>query len=181
MKIISNILIAIVMQLGYSCVAQKTESYHFVVKDKVIIDTSSGLYLHSEFEFTYRRVFLPDSSFKEVGLFTREKDKRDASHFKIKGDRWYIKNKNKWELFYALGKQVTPNVQIAGRWYSFEATKAIEIKGNSCIIYKAKLKKGQSGGEMYYCFTPRKGVIMLKSDDVELIREDMLINEPTRW
>lgn len=174
MKIISYILMTILMQSSYNSVAQKSESYHFTIKEKAIVDSISGFYLHSELEFTYHRIFLPDSSFKEVGLFIREDNSQTACHFKIKKGNWYIKNKNKWELFYSVNKQISPRVQIAGRWYKFEATKTGEINGNNSIIYKPKLINGQSGEEIYYWFNPQKGIIMLKSDDVELIREDLI-------
>lgn len=174
MTIIRAVFTFILMQQIGSCIAQESETYRFVVKEKVMIDSSTGLYHNSEFEYKYKRVFLSDSSFKEVGLFTGDDRKQTACHFKIKDGSWYIKSKNKWELFYSLNKQVSPSVQIAGRLHNLKYIRTEDINGHSCVIYKSELVNGQSGGEIYYWFNPQKGIVMLKADDVVLIREDLI-------
>jgi len=149
--------------------AQRSQVFHFVVADQVIVDSSTGMYAGRAFEYTYKRVFCGDSCFREVGLFAGGNDER----FKIKNGVWYIWHAKKWDIFYSPDKVVSPKIKIAGLSYYLRLRQHQNLHGIECIVYDAVPVNANVSGSIKYWFSPRYGIVQIGTEEVLLIREDL--------
>ncbi len=173
MKTYCQFLVLCVM--NFSCItkAQRVEDYYFVVKNKIVVDSVSKMYFNSEFEFSYKRIYGADGTFKEQGLFGRKDNSLDTLEFKRVNSDWYFKNNGQWSAFYITSKQISPIVSLADRKIQLTFFKKAELYGLVCSVFKYTEIDKQTGGQLYYWFNPEKGVVFIQADDVELIRKDI--------
>lgn len=174
MKIYLKLLFLCLIYFSCATQAQRVERYCFVVKDKVVVDSVSKMYLNSELEFSYKRMYNSDGTFKEQGLFERKGSNSDAVEFKRVNLDWYVKNKERWDAFYITSKQISPVVSLAGKKIQLIFSKKSELYGLTCSIFKYTEVGKQTGGQLYYWFNAEKGIVLIQADDVELIRKDIL-------
>lgn len=170
------ILILSLICFNQSYCQNKTELYKFVVENKFIIDSITGFYAGGEFEFNYKRIYIADSTFNEVGLFTGTE--QDRTLFKIKNRKWYVKYKKKWMLLYSPTKtkaNILPKIIIGGKVFDLVNVGMNKIDNIECVIYKRVLaeRNVNVSGDTNYWFNPQLGIIKIETSEVNLIREDI--------
>ncbi|HTI91875.1 MAG TPA: hypothetical protein VL727_14875 [Puia sp.] len=152
-------------------IAQRSQVFRFVVADRVIVDSSAGLYAGKSYEYTYKRVFCRDSCFKEVGLFAGGNDEC----FRISNGIWYIERGKKWELFYSPHKKASPKIRMGDQSYNLRFRQHQNLNGIECMVYDAIPVNATVSGSIQYWFSPRNGIVQIKTDEVTLIREDLRV------
>ncbi|WP_143150901.1 hypothetical protein [Chitinophaga sancti] len=152
--------------------AQKNISYKFTVENKIILDSTTGLYEGENLEFRYRRIYLADSIFKEEKLFGKSNDNTDV--FKVSNGCWYVKVNGKWVLFYSIKEKVVPRIKIEGYWFYFKPIDRQMFRGGKCMVYEACPVNYNAGETLRYWFSVTAGIVKIETSEVSLIREKVL-------
>ncbi len=154
--------------------SQVVQNYRFTVAEKIIIDSTTGFYKGAEFEFVNTRIYISDTTFVDKGLF---KIDDENPVFKIANNEWYVKRKCKWKLFYSPYKNVTPQVQIGSIKYKLISMDTASFRKYPCTVYRLSTSSGNLSGEIFYWFNPLRGFIIIETDNIKLIRQDIVQGE----
>ncbi len=133
-------------------------------------DTSNNGY-----QFTYKRNFLSESVFEEVGLFNLDSCKKYT--FKKLNDRWYLKLKNKWYPFFDGSNKIATSFKNGEYTFSIDWEKTNIVDSNNNQVYKLRFKPvgfSISGNPVYY-FTYTDGVIGIDGHETFMLRTDKQI------
>lgn len=164
--------------------AQKQKTYRFVVENKVLVNDMQGFYIGMNREHNHTRIFHKDSIYEEVDLFINGTN----TFFKIKKGNWYIKNLNKWELFYSQKAEISPKIKLGNLIFTLTYKDKTKIGNLDCIIYLfenfesdntiekngIKTVNVSNDTDCSYCFSPKYGFIKEYLEEATLIREDIL-------
>ena len=167
MKIIKIILLFFLSEkIAYS---QKKVEFHYRMNEKINNLTEQPIW-GMEQEFNTQRIYYSTFLFSETRLFTG--DNRRNIFFKIKNDVWYYKLGSKWKLFYDSKRKIGGFFSVMKVKYNINFKKEVNIGGIS--LHKIVLKPLsliQSHSVEYY-FNRQKGVLIIKSGSVILLRTD---------
>ena len=184
------LLIFLILFSCPSVKGQDTITYKFV--DENILDYNGERLFWFAQDFSYQRIYIKDSIFKETpGLLYDGKPYK----FKIQKGCWYINKTGKWQLFYSPNINVIPKIKLyysGGKksWlFDFETIRTDTLFGHYCIIYttnpiakiiykskntieEKRLSISHIGN---YWFSPELGIIKIETGGAtNYIREDII-------
>lgn len=176
----NNRFFIFILLFSTGMIGQKNHKYKFVEINKK--EAFDGGYIQRDFEYT--RVYHNNSIVEEVELLPGKK----SFFFKIKKNYWYVKNRNRWDLFYSFKKNISPKIFAYDRFFLLKFERHELINKIDCLVYtfqneKYSTKTGDTTSIhlaisdfpiTQYWFNRDLGIIKIKSDDFEFIREDIL-------
>jgi hypothetical protein len=153
---------------------QEKHDYNYVVRDKIVVDSVTGLYAHKDMEFKVTRIAVNDGIFKECGLFQKAFFLKDPIYFKICNNKWYVLEGKKKVSFYPVPAK--REITLNKRKFVFENVEECLINNVKCTTFIIRPSTTWVSTIVKYYFNEKYGVIMVNVDGTDLIREDFFAN-----